>query len=538
MLLTKATKTNIILFLAAFLLCGLLHVLLYSVDFTYCIVQLYCGVLTIFWAVSVRKRVVDDRLRTLMLWVAVCMLLLFILQILRYDLFTGNMTAQRYLWYMMYISLTAEPVLCFFLTVFIHRPKDLPLPRRYYLLVVLAVLLVLGILTNDLHFRFTSFPSGILDDNGQEVHGWLYYVAEVFIYGLSVVDYILLLHKTFRYVGRKYRWLPLVPLLILLVYFFQYPLAILHPFQPRHIWNMGEMQTFCVIAIMETCIQTGMIPANRGYELLFSAADLPAAIVDGAGKCVYKTAAAHLPLAGNEHMRLVSHPIHGGSIEFLVDLTQVQSLNQQIAEATQQIETRNTYIAQENRIKQERAELKTRNRLYERISGIVKPQLIEIDALLTAPGGCGKKELARIAVLQAYVKRRSNMELLAVEGTLPAAELASAVRESLDYVRLCGANQAVSAAGDGSYPAAMVIAAYEQIEEIAEKSLDTLSDMIVAIHAAGKRLTVRMMLNVGSFSYEARDREPDKAFSRRVSITKEDRDMIIVLTFTEGGEDK
>ena len=237
-------------------------------------------------------------------------------------------------------------------------------------------------------------------------------------------------------------------------------------------------------------------------------------------------------------MRLVSHPIHGGSIEFLVDLTQVQSLNQQIAEATQQIETRNAYIAQENRIKQERAELKTRNRLYERISGIVKPQLIEIDALLTAPGGCGKKELARIAVLQAYVKRRSNMELLAVEGTLPAAELASAVRESLDYVRLCGANQAVSAAGDGSYPAAMVIAAYEQIEEIAEKSLDTLSDMIVAIHATGKRLTVRMMLNVGSFSYEARDREPDKAFSRRVSITKEDRDMIIVLTFTEGGEDK
>ena len=116
MLLTKAAKRNIALFFAAFLLCGVLHILLYGVDFTFCIVQLYCGVLTILWAISVRKRVIDDRLRSLMLWVAVCLFMHFGLQILRYDLFQGNITVQRYLWYAMYITAHSMRLYCAVIT--------------------------------------------------------------------------------------------------------------------------------------------------------------------------------------------------------------------------------------------------------------------------------------------------------------------------------------------------------------------------------------------------------------------------------------
>ena len=110
-------------------------------------------------------------------------------------------------------------------------------------------------------------------------------------------------------------------------------------------------------------------------------------------------------------------------------MEQVKKLNRQIADASQQIETRNAYIAEENRIKQEQAELETRNRLYERVSSIVRPQIEKIDTLINTPEGCGDKELANIAVLQAYIKRRSNMELLAASGTLTAQELASAVAQ-------------------------------------------------------------------------------------------------------------
>ena len=241
-----------------------------------------------------------------------------------------------------------------------------------------------------------------------------------------------------------------------------------------------------------------------------------------------------MPKAKNT--RLVSYPIQGGSVEYLVDMEQVQRLNQQLLETTQQIKTRNDYIAEENRIKQERAELESRNRLYERISCLVKPQLEQIDTLLGAPEGCGKKELAHAAVLKAYIKRRSNMELLAASGRLTVVELASAVAESLDYVRLCSVNTATSAVGTGSYPAAMVFAAYEQIEGITEKSLDTLTDMIVTIRSDKERLIVRVMLRAESFSYETNGIwQNAEGFSHHASITKEGQDMIIVLAFREGG---
>ncbi len=154
---------------------------------------------------------------------------------------------------------------------------------------------------------------------------------------------------------------------------------------------------------------------------------------------------------------------------------------------------------------------------------------------MNAPEGCGRKELSRIAVLQTYIKRRCNMELLAAAGTLTVVELSSAVSESMDYVRLCGVNTASGSVGTGSYPADMIIAAYEQIEEITEASLDTLSDMIVNVRSDNQCLIVRMMLKAENFSYEANGTWQDTGFSRKVSITKENQDMIIVLTFSEGG---
>lgn len=95
MILTKAAKRNFVLFAAAFFLCGVLRVLFYQTDFTFCFSQIFCSALTLLWAITVRKRVTDDRLRSLMLWFAVSLLLHFILQILRYDLFDNSITAQQ-----------------------------------------------------------------------------------------------------------------------------------------------------------------------------------------------------------------------------------------------------------------------------------------------------------------------------------------------------------------------------------------------------------------------------------------------------------
>ena len=109
MIIAKVTKRYIALFTAAFLLCGVLHVVLYRTDFTLCFAQLYCGALTVAWASTVQRRVTNRKLRRLMLGVAVSLVMNFVLQVARYQLFTGQTDMQRYLWYGMYLPTMFSP---------------------------------------------------------------------------------------------------------------------------------------------------------------------------------------------------------------------------------------------------------------------------------------------------------------------------------------------------------------------------------------------------------------------------------------------
>lgn len=539
MILSKNTKWKIALFLAAFLLCGFLHVALYGTDFTLCISPIFSSAVVVLWILTIRERIIDTRLRRIIQGIAVTLLFHFLLEIFRYNLFSDNITAQRYIWYTMYLPMTAQPVLCYFLSVFIHRPEGKRLPKPYALIILVGALLVLGMLTNDLHFWAKSFPSGVLKDNGQEKNEWLFYLINVFIYGFYALTLATILKKNHQYVARKYSWIAIVPILIGAAYFMLYPLEVAKKVFGCHIWNMGEMTAFLVISTIEVCIQTGMIPANRGYEALFSSVSFPAVITDKDNIPVYQTSGAVYPFRESENVRIVSHPIHGGSIVYPVDVGQIQNLNKELSQRVEQLETRNAYLAEETHIIQEKAELETRNQLYDRISHIVTAQIEQIEALLSEPEKLTEERLARISVLKAYIKRRSNMELLGTGGTLTVEELATAIAETLEYVRLCGVNTASSSFGTGIFCVQMVTGIYDYIETIIEKSLDTLSSMIVSVRAQKNTLTARIMLEADNFSYESQDIKQNEAQYRTdVSISKEGADMIIVLTFTEGGEQR
>lgn len=536
MIISESSKRNIILFAVGFLLCGFLHVVLQGVGFTECFSQLYCGGLVLLWALSVQKRVTDTRLRNLLLSIAAMIMVFFLLQIMRYRLFCFSYTAQRYLWYFYYIPMMALSLLCFCLTLSIHRPKKQPLPAAYALLAVAGVLLLLGLLTNDIHHWAFRCSTGVLVGDGEEEHMWLYYMIVGYILVVYLLSYCVVAWKCRKYVSGGLRILPLIPIFAAVLY------TVLYAFdaQPQiggvSMWNVGEIFGVCTIVFLEICIQIGMIPANKDYNKLLSGVRLPMAILDDKGNPIFRTAGAQSIFPKDKDVQIMHHPISGGSIEWAVGMRQVRVMNQQLADATQQLEIRNAYLKEENRIKQEKAELETRNRLYDRISQIVRRQLSMIDELLNSPDGDLEQKLPKIAVLKAYVKRRSNIELLASSGLLPMSELTAAVAESLEYMKLCGVNTAVASFGTGAYPAEMIIAAYEHFEAVAEDSLDTLSHMNVTVHAEEKRLDLRILLKADGFACNMDgERQEGASFCGKVAVTEEEQDMFIVLTLTERG---
>lgn len=60
MILPKATKRNIILFITAFLLCGILRIFLYHIDFAVTFSSIFCSGLTILWTITIQKLRIGD----------------------------------------------------------------------------------------------------------------------------------------------------------------------------------------------------------------------------------------------------------------------------------------------------------------------------------------------------------------------------------------------------------------------------------------------------------------------------------------------
>ena len=199
----KAGRKNLCWICAAWLACGVLHLLLFEIDFANAFVQLFCGAVVLLWAISIRKRVTDRRLRHLLGAIALCLISYLVLQTARYILVSGDLTASRYIWYSYYIPMTALPLLCCAAVLCVHTQEDKGLPRLYMLWVILGVILVLGVLTNDLHFCFKTFPDGVMTDQGHDHNNWLFYAISAFIYGTYLLSLVILVRKGSRS-GRRH----------------------------------------------------------------------------------------------------------------------------------------------------------------------------------------------------------------------------------------------------------------------------------------------------------------------------------------------
>ena len=330
-----------ILLAVTFFICSFLNITFEDFGFTECS-RLYCGVLVLIWVLSIQARVIDVRLRNLLLWIAVQILLCSLLQIFRNQFFCDIPVMQRYLWYIHYAPMMAIALLCFYLSIFIYRPTEQSLPVVFWLPGFAGGLLTLGVLTNDVHFFAFRFSDGKMTDFGDSNSAWLIYLFMTFLLVIVFAACFVILKKHQRYCTRKHCLLPLVPIFVEVIYVV---LCVLGS-DPRiggvRLWDYGEIFCICTIAFLETCIQTGMIPANKDYDKLFSASSYPAAILNHDGKVVYQTSGTKYPFPTSEDIQIKRHPISGGSIEWSVDVKYTQTLTRQLMEAARKSRTGNS----------------------------------------------------------------------------------------------------------------------------------------------------------------------------------------------------
>jgi len=471
---------------------------------------IYLGLFT-FWWVSLRHRIIQSPIRKYLCWVAALIVVWIALRTIKYLVFGYTNDLNRHLWYLLYLPIIFIPLTGLFAAVCLGKPDDYRLPVRLRLLYAPAGLLLATVLTNDLHQFAFVFPAGIAKYRDEYTHNIVYYIVFVWMLACTAVSLAILIKKNLSVANRKMMWLPFAALGVGLAYSLLYLVRI----DIVHILCGDFSVMLCLVtaAIWESCIQCGLIQSNTRYAGLFVAATIAAEIVDKNYVVRYAADAARDlsaetmkraedgPVQLDEDTRLQSAAIHGGRVLWLEDVSAVNRLLSRLKEAGERLAGESDLLRAELDVRERMARVDEQNRLYDRISGDISPQLEKLEALLPSAGsdGPGRRVLAQICVLSAYVKRRSNLLIISEEGnTLSSEELGHCIRESLDSIRACGAMCSFSCRCRGELSWERTAALYDVFEAAAESFIASVSALLVNLEAHDGGAEMKLELACGA----------------------------------------
>ena len=499
---------------------------------------LYIGLMT-WWGISLRQRIVQTQVRRYL--VAIALLCVFWLSIRTVKFFFAvRPAAIRCLWYGYYFPMLFIPLFSMFVARSLGRPENYRLPRRSRLLYLPAAVLLLLVLTNDLHQLIFVFPADApFWDDTDHTYGPVYFVVMLWIaLGMGTAILTMLLKCRIPH-SRRVLGLPFIPVVLAAAYTALYIAGF--GWLRDIAGDMTVVQCLLLAAGIECCIRCGLIQSNTGYKSLFEASGVRAEITDRSLHIRASSispasvpeealrAALHQTVELDRNTLLKSSPVRGGYVFWQEDVSELQSALDRLRLVREELRDTGDLLKEENAQKSRRLKLEEQTRLYDLIERESAPQFARLEALLSALGRAqtleaGRELLGRIAVIMTYIKRRSNLVFLAAQkNTIDASELLLCLNESAQALQLCGVGCTVRLTLSGELPAAQAISLYDLFGAI----LDTgrsLSAMLLFARQEDASVLVRISASCA---------EPLDGLSRRFSgLTAEhDEDGLWHLTW-------
>ena len=500
--------------------------------------MIYIGLL-LFWLLSVRQRLLPTRARSYIVLSALLMIFYLLVRVLRFRILT-EVVIRRYVDYAYNIPMVLVPTLFLMTCIRINRGEEAEGRGRDRLLLIPTCVMLLLIVTNDLHQLFyhrlipLSEFHGIV---GTYTYGPLFYLMYGWMAITMVTGFVILASKTYRQNLRGLFWFAGVAVLWI-------GLGLLNrlvftPLDLARMYHAPEIQVFGMLGAFEVCILSRLIPYNENNTGFFSNLGLPVWITDEAFSSVYETnlpipaapeqlsAALKAPVYLDEDTRLQGMKIRPGFAFWTEDESELHREGRRLAAANELLSEENDLIAVENELKARKAHLDAQNQVYDRIAAALYPKQKRIEELLesTTPESDGfPAALAECCVLNAYCKRKSNLMLLS-EDNLPRQnrELFLALQESARFLNCCGIEAAATGEEYSSLPLEAVHGLYDSFETVIEAFLPYLHRMTVSLSPLGVRLAVEA------------DRSPAMP-QTALPVTCSESDGCLFLTiYAEGG---
>lgn len=465
----------------------------------------------IIWIYQLQRRLIQPDVRRNLTVSALMIILWMLLRTIKYEFLPNDSIALRYAWYLYYIPQTFCVLMMFFSVLHIGKPLNSPISPFWKLLYIPAVIIVLGILTNDLHQLAFRFPDGMLDrNNNNYIYGPSYYAAVLWICALLAAILVIVFVRCAVPGNRRRIWLPTIPLIFGIIYFISYVLDLDGLLTTT--FKMPEFVSVFFASFMECLILAHLIPSNDNYGDFWNSSSIGAGIMDKNGVVKYKSKSS-IPVTedqvraaeksaislGKGDVVLRSHAIHGGFGYWTKDISEINHLNRQLEDLGNVLAEENAMLDAENRLAEERIGIEQQNKLYDDIAKSASPQLDKLTKLVDAPAQneeAFEQTMKYACILNCYIKRLSNMLLLFHQNSrILSNELCLAISESIEYVRLYGIKAHFEYRGESLLSGECALTAYKVFEAVLEYGIPGADAILVNLEISGDYINLRIETN-------------------------------------------
>ena len=503
---SKATKKSLLCALAALALIAFAMWLRYASRHIFhspAVSHLRSGIYVFLfsaWCYSLWLRIVQTQARRYLLAISVLMVLWILLRSIKFSI--ENTDAERWLWYFYYFPMLFIPMLSVFVSRSLGKGEDFRLPRWTKILYLPTLLLLLLVLTNDLHQKVFSFPSGVLSDQAYRYEGGYFFVLgwEALCAGFALLSMV----KNCRIPrSRRIRWLPLVPLALSLAYAYAYVKKV------HWVWVLaGDMtvsQCLIFASILECCIQCGLIQSNLGYDELFEATSLPVQITDHAFCSQYVSVAMQGALPQSELRQMQQDTVHLGDDTLLKrhklrrgwvfwkeDISALNQIRKELELTRDELRDTGDVLAAENAQRARWLKLTEENRLYDMMEAQTARQIAMLRDLLaelqkTEDSGRARHLLGQVIIIGTYIKRRSNLIFVGVQrGAISVQELRLCLNESSENISVYGADCKTIIKGEGQLTVEQATQVYDLFEAVVETELESLRALLISVEVGAQ----------------------------------------------------
>lgn len=522
MTLNSNTKKMLASVVILFLLSGLCHLIDVNVEglpFRLSALS-YLGHLTLctLYVIYTRRNILQPDVKYYITSSVVYLYVWLVITLMDEVIFPVEHSGNRVFWYTQYIPMLMIPNLLLLAALYLNKHESQKINRHWWLTFVVTFGLIVGIMTNDIHRKAFTFPTGI--DHFYEGHTFntLFYIAMGWMFAMYFVCVVVLWQKAKTLGKTSYILIVLMVLGIGVLYFGWWLGG--RRFLPwiKDMYGIPQMVEAFVLFTTELCIRMGLVTANSNFKEFFEASQLSMSLVDGDGDVIYQTA-AQVPISKedmekamkgdiyiDENHRLHAQAISGGHVFWVNDLSSINSVASQLRSVQKKLEEDNNLIAAENDMIARRAKADEQNKLYTMLAQQMQPQLDRIGEIVQSADPKAEDfndKLALASVYKVYIKRACNLMLLRQnDNILNGFELENSIRESLEYVHLNGVDCTYKSDVSGNYAADDLLRTYNYYQEIIEANIGKMKKLSVNLSADEDRINLRMDIDGSIYDKE------------------------------------